>query len=249
MEYQREIVHADISIYLEMIQNLMGNSDNPTVMKSERRFRSYTDQTVLGVFYSCQCVLFMYFDEYEKGAELAIERGDMYATGIPGHVWIMIETFTRAMLLYAAARETGDRVYAKHAKNVHKTLKSWVRKGNPNVKHYELLLSAEKAALNGKLDAAEGWYQSAIVFSTRQGLVHESAFASERYGEFLLVDRNDAEEARHKFDDAIRRYNEWGAIKKVQMLREKHKHVWEKPTEVVIQPLHVTASDALRQSA
>lgn len=233
LEFQREVCHTDINIYLEMVQNLMGRSEGtPTVMKSDERFRSHGDHTVLGVFYSCQCILYLYFGEYEKGAQLAIERDDAYATGIQGHVWIMIETFTRAMLLYAMARKSKKRMYKKQAKKVHKTIKSWVRKGNPNVQHYDLLLNAESAVLAAKLDAAEGWYQSAIVSATRQGHIHESAFASECYGEFLLNVRNDPEEARHKFDDAIQRYSEWGAAKKVLLLREKHEVLWSKPTEV-----------------
>jgi hypothetical protein len=76
--------------------------------------------------------------------------------------------------------------------------------------------------------------QSAITASTRQGSQHESALAIERYGELLLNERNDPEEALHKFNDSIGRYNEWGAHKKVQMLREKHKNLWQKPTDVFI---------------
>ena len=128
IEFEREIVHADISMYFEMVRNLMGRYDSdPTAMRSEQRFLSYTDHTVLGVFYSCQSILYLYFGEYEKGAELAIERGDSYLEGIPGHVWGMIETFTRGMLLYVRAQNTRKRMYAKEAKRVHKTIKAWVR--------------------------------------------------------------------------------------------------------------------------
>lgn len=70
-----------------------------------------------------------------------------------------------------------------------------------------------------------------------QGYVNECALASERFGEFLLYDRNDAEEARYKFDDALRLYKEWGATRKATILREKHQDLWRKPTEVVISPI------------
>jgi predicted ATPase len=241
IEFEREIVHADISMYFEMVRNLMGRYDSdPTAMRSEQRFLSYTDHTVLGVFYSCQSILYLYFGEYEKGAELAIERGDSYLEGIPGHVWGMIETFTRGMLLYVRAQTTRKRMYAKEAKRVHTTVEGWVQKGNPNVQHYGLILNAEAAVLSGKLDAADGYYQRAIVAATRQGSIHESALVCERYGEFLLNKRNDPEEARHKFDVAIRRYNEWGATKKVQMLREKHQDLWQKPPSEVVVGLSIS---------
>jgi hypothetical protein len=77
-------------------------------------------------------------------------------------------------------------------------------------------------------------HQNAVVAANRQGSQHESALASERYGEMLLSERNDPEEALHKFNDVIHRYSKLGAHKKVQMLREKHKYLWQKPTDVFI---------------
>jgi hypothetical protein len=160
LEFEREVAHADISIFYEMICNLIGQRDgDPTVMRDEKRFLSHSEHTVIGVFYICQSSLYLYFGEYEKGAEIAIERGDAYSDGVPGHVMVMIDTFTRAMLLYGAAQKTRKRQYSKEAKRVHNLVKSWVRKGNPNVTHYDLLLNAEAAVLRGNLDAAEGWYQ------------------------------------------------------------------------------------------
>ena len=103
-----------------------------------------------------------------------------------------------------------------------------------------MILNAEAAVLSGKLDAADGCYQKAIVAATRQGSIHESALARERYGEFLLSEKNDPEEASHKFNDAIRRYNEWGAAKKVQMLREKHQDLWQKPPSEVVVGLSIS---------
>lgn len=84
------------------------------------------------------------------------------------------------------------------------------------------------------MQLAEECYQTAIVAAARLGRILASALASERYGAFLLNKQNDPEEAKHKFDVAIRRYNEWGAAKKVQILREKHPDLWRKPTEVVV---------------
>jgi hypothetical protein len=235
VEFERELAHADISIFLETIQNLIGRDDgDPTTMKSEQRFLAQSDHTVLGVFYTCQSVLYLYFGEYEKGGELALKTGDDYSTGVPGHTWCMSETFTRGMLLYVAAQKTRKRQYRKEAKRVHKTITSWAKKGNPNLQHYQLLLNAESDVLDGDLDGAEIWYKSSIVAATRQGSIHESALASERYGEFLLNKRKDPDEARHKFGNAIRYYSEWGASRKAHLLREKHEDVSRKPSQIVV---------------
>jgi hypothetical protein len=56
--FKRQVVHADISIFFETIGNLMKGrySGNPTLLRNEQRFLSYTDQDVLLVFYTCQSI-------------------------------------------------------------------------------------------------------------------------------------------------------------------------------------------------
>lgn len=85
-EFQREVALADYSVYFEMVRNFMGRSgdDDPTVIKGEERYLSHSDHTVISFFYSCQSILYIKFGDCEKGAKLAIERGDTYAKGIPG---------------------------------------------------------------------------------------------------------------------------------------------------------------------
>lgn len=74
-----------MSIFFEMIRNLIGRYEgDPTVITGAQRFLSHSDHFVHVWFYSCQSILYMYFGDDEKGAELAIERGDAYAKGVPG---------------------------------------------------------------------------------------------------------------------------------------------------------------------
>lgn len=155
---------------------------------------------------------------------------------LTGQMWNMIDAFARGMPLYSMARRTKKRRFKRQAWKVHKVIKSWVRKGNPNVQHYDLLMDAESAVLGRKLDAAKRYYLAAIASATRQGFIHESAFACERYGEFLLNEGSDPEEAGHQLGIAMQRYEEWGAVRKASMLREKYKGLWhkDKPAEVVV---------------
>lgn len=237
-EFKREATHELTIMFWEAIQNLMGRRENSDTLLGETFESRYAtkrgnqDPTIRAIFYSLHSYLYFVFGEYEKGAKLAIESGDSYAKVAPGHVWIMGETFARGMSLYAMARVSKKRIYRKQARKVHKTIKGWLKQGNPNVNHYVLLLNAESAALNGKLEAADGFYHAAIVSSSRIGLTHESALAYERYGDFLLVERNEKEDAKRKMVEALRRYGDWGALKKVDMLNEKYHDLWEKPDEI-----------------
>ena len=48
------------------------------------------------------------------------------------------------------------------------------------------------------------------------------SLANERYGEFLLSVRDDKEGAACCIEKAIQFYQEWGAVRKVDLLRKQH---------------------------
>ena len=56
---------------------------------------------------------------------------------------LMYDAFWNAVSCYAAARETGKKKYVKIARILRKKIKTWLERGNPNVKHYHALLKAE----------------------------------------------------------------------------------------------------------
>jgi hypothetical protein len=58
--------------------------------------------------------------------------------------------------------------------------------GNPNVKHYGLLLDAEWTALNGDKYNAIKKYEAAILLAGQGGYQQDAALATERLGDFYL---------------------------------------------------------------
>lgn len=75
----------------------------------------------------------------------------------------------------------GPKVLLSDGPQVSERIKQWIAKGNPNVKHYDALLDAELAAIQGRWSIARNRYEVAILFAGRQGFVHEQALAHERY--------------------------------------------------------------------
>jgi hypothetical protein len=241
-EFNRTSILTNTTSYWLAIVYLLGRGANLKPLQGTAAscsldqflLRYQDDPTLVAVIRSLQSQLYAIFGEHEKGALLAIQKGDSYAKANPGHLTIMADTFARGISLYAMARETKIRLFKKHASKVHRTIKKWRRNGNPNVGHYEKILNAELAALQGNVDAAEGWYQSAVVLASRSGFVRDAALANERYGEFLLNDRHNASEAVYKFEEACKLYAEWGAYRKVDAVREKYASLWPRPTEIVL---------------
>jgi hypothetical protein len=81
-------------------------------------------------------------------------------------------------------------------------------------------LSAEQAALSKNYTRAEEKYKKAIVLAARTGRMHHAALCNERYADFLLQELSDEEEAKYRMEEAIRFYEEWGAVGKVEMLKK-----------------------------
>lgn len=88
--------------------------------------------------------------------------------------------------------------------------------------HYDSLLDGELGSLRGDTYAASKFFETAVVYAGRRGLVQDQALAHERYAEHLLRlkggHRSDADFHRR---EAIKLYEEWGAHAKVERLREE----------------------------
>jgi predicted ATPase len=225
-----ELKQTDQAMYAKMwcqgVLNLIGKSKETVLLKGDiydsEAFASQnagpSRRLYLGMITS---ELLIFFGEFERAAEMALARGSIFATLFPGHIICMMETFHRGLALYVMARKTKKRKYKKPAKQIRKLIKTWIQRGNPNVKQYYLLLSAEHAALRKEYKDANVLYQKAIVLAGRTGHLHHAALFNERYAEFLLEELSDEEEALYRIEEAIRFYREWGAIRKVGTLIER----------------------------
>eukprot|EP00980_Cylindrotheca_fusiformis_P012102 scaffold2923_cov121-Cylindrotheca_fusiformis.AAC.12 len=179
-----------------------------------------TEKVHRGSMHMLQGELLVFYD-IEAAAKRAIKDGDKFATLVPGVFLNMFETFHRGIALFAMARRTRKRKYKSHADKLANRIAGWVRSGNPNVRHYHAAMKAEQAALNKKYDLAEENYKNAIVLAAKTGHMHHAALINERFAEFLREERSDEEESKHRFGEAIRFYEEWGAFGKAEMLKKQ----------------------------
>jgi len=173
-----------------------------------------------------ECKLLLFYD-HESAADRVIEFAGRLKKAAPGSFDFMIETFHRGVTLYVAARRSKRRKYKRHAKKVRKTIHKWKKAGNPNVVYYCTFLDAEHAALEGKHDEAEKNYKDAIQFVAKAGFLHHAALFSELYSDYLLRERDDKDEAKYRLEEAIRYYEDWGALGKVEKLKESSLLVYD----------------------
>lgn len=171
------------------------------------------------VFVQSQLHLF-YGDEISSAADSAIKNAEALSKASPGNFGVMIDKFHQGVTLYVAARRTKKRKYKYHAKKIRNLIGKWKQAGNPNVVYYSMFLDAENAALEGKHDKAEEHYKEAIKFVARSGFLHHAALFNELYSDYLQMQQGDFDEARYRLREAIQYYSDWGAVGKVERLKQ-----------------------------
>ena len=165
----------------------------------------------------------MYFGRFEDHAKqiLEVEADYSWEKLAPIAIQVHLEPFAYGLSCFAAARTTKKRKYKLYGKKMLAKIKSWLDKGNPNVSHYKPFLEAEHAALKGRSKVAVRLYDETIRLCSRSGYVHDAALAHERCGQYHLELAN-KRKAMHHFQEALKKYGDWGAESKVQHLKHKY---------------------------
>uniref|UniRef100_A0A7S4V0M1 Uncharacterized protein n=1 Tax=Ditylum brightwellii TaxID=49249 RepID=A0A7S4V0M1_9STRA len=237
-ELKEEAQALSLRSYWQSCLNLMGQSNNTIELRGEAMDEKEVVFTVFShaAFVVAKNMACNFFGEYKAGASVAIEQGDEQSIQLKGGTFVsMMFLFHRALSMYAIARKhrKKKRKYTAKANRIRKELTASLNKKNPNVFHYVSILNAEHAASEQKKNQEEivcQLYNDAIAISARGGYVHDAALAQERFGDFLLNDLGDEEEARYHIEGSIKRYTNWGAMGIVARLNNQYRRILSKPS-------------------
>ena len=109
---------------------------------------------VMNYLYALKSYLCLFTGQYEKGAELALERGDTFLESVPGAALGLVDLVSRGIPIIEMAKTTKKRIYTKTLIGLRKQSKSWLSKGVFSMVHLEHLFDAEYAVLEGRQDDA-----------------------------------------------------------------------------------------------
>mmetsp|Transcript_58147 Transcript_58147/g.142159 ORF Transcript_58147/g.142159 Transcript_58147/m.142159 type:complete len:1524 (+) Transcript_58147:182-4753(+) len=243
-ELKREKARRQTTTIYQTILNFQGKSVDPCVLSGEAMDQTDMielagaehDKVVLAMIQAFRMQLLATFGRYEEGADFAISVDDRLADQIPCSTMVVVDPFFRSLALFGMARKcltesNGIRSrkfhkYYRHARKARRMIKRYVKKGNPNVRHLECFLDAEKAALDSrKYQVARNQYESATVIASRGSFLHDAALANERFGIFLLNQIHDEEMAAFRLRRAVQLYNEWGSVLKASMLEKDYREL------------------------
>lgn len=222
MEELGQTVEATVvKMWFQMVQN-MTNSDGIVEQLEGSTFSVKRDPMLatapnFGIVHFLEGEL-LFLSNIDLAAERAIRHGDKYQKLLPGIFSAMTEMFHRGVALYAAIRRHKKRKFRRGTSKIRKTVKQWIKDGNPNIEHYELLLDAEHAALkSSNYEKADRLYQASIKSAVKIGHLMHSGLCNERYSDFLS--HTGSSGAAFQLSEAIRFYKQWGAVGKVDQLK------------------------------
>mmetsp|Transcript_4166 Transcript_4166/g.9771 ORF Transcript_4166/g.9771 Transcript_4166/m.9771 type:complete len:1111 (+) Transcript_4166:329-3661(+) len=144
MEEMGERNHALLSrLFGQTILNLMGKAGEKVILKGDLfNSEECAPPTDLqkAAYLVWRLFLFIFFGDYEGATELAKLLGDSFTKANPGCFLNQEEAFARGLAFYKMARQSSKRKYKRGGKRILKKLDNSSRNGNPNVRHYVLLL-------------------------------------------------------------------------------------------------------------
>jgi len=212
--------------YYQMLQNLNDPScEKPSVHIGEIYTDTKEDHKGNLVHLADKMVaegeLLFWHEDYEVSAKRALQVGETHAKIAPANYWNQLESFHRAVALYASAIKTRNGKYKRVANKIRKRLTALARYENTTIQYYCLFLSAEHLALKKKHNEAKLKYEQALEEVGKLGHLHHLGLFNERYSDFLQRELKSEQESRYRLEQAIRYYRQWGAVHKVKSLESR----------------------------
>jgi predicted ATPase/signal transduction histidine kinase/CheY-like chemotaxis protein len=218
-------------IYRQTVLNLMGESEDPCVLKGERFDEDQMlpvhagaqDRSSIAVTYLNKLFLCFLFERHEAGLENA-QRCYSYLDGVRGTpavpIFYFYDSLTRLALCAAGHRTRGSLL--RKVRSNQRKMRKWARHAEMNHLHKYYLVEAERFRVMGADSRAALCYERAIEHAGKNNYVNEAALAYELAGKFYLS-RGDIDRARARMVDAWYSYKKWGATAKVKDLEDKYR--------------------------
>ncbi|CAB9529104.1 Transcriptional regulator [Seminavis robusta] len=228
--------HADcLKSVWQLVLNLRGRSSNTTILTGTAHdeeaalnmLETSNDLHHLSHLQKDRLFAAAFFGDFELAANLGLSTIDMICKVLIGQYSTLVSRFILGVACYEMARQRPKRKkeYIGAAKKQRKQIRKWFSMGCPGAHHYVLFLDAENAASKGKLEDAIEFYQRTITLAGRTGYLHDRSLACERLAA-LYLRMDDVVSAKHRLIEARDLSEEWGAMKRVELLDEKLKSLF-----------------------
>ncbi|CAB9530260.1 Transcriptional regulator [Seminavis robusta] len=228
--------HADcLKSVWQLVLNLRGCSSNTTILTGTahdeeaalKMLDTSNDLHHLSHLQKDRLFAAAFFGDFEMAADLGLSAIDMICKVLTGQYSTLVARFIVGVGCYEMARQRPKRKkeYIRAATKQRKQIRQWFSMGCPGAQHYALFLDAEHAASKEKVEDAIQFYQRTITLAGRTGYLHDRSLACERLAT-LYLRMDDMASAKARLIEARDLSEEWGAMKRVELLDNKLKSLF-----------------------
>jgi predicted ATPase/signal transduction histidine kinase/CheY-like chemotaxis protein len=228
----RQVKQESVTLYVQLIQQVVLNLTNPCDNPSELIGEAYNETTMLpdfkddtlgiSFFYLHKIILCYLFqspsEALENEAKSNLER---VMDGVPYIVPFYFYSSLARLAVFPEASKDEKKHLLDNVTARQKRMQNWVHHAPMNFQHKYDLVEAEKARVLGQLLEAETFYEKAIAGAMDNQYIQEEALAYELAAAFYLG-RGMDKFAQLYFQEAHYRYQQWGAQAKVKDLETRY---------------------------
>ena len=225
----RQSSHWTGSIPLQQaIENLMGGSTNPKVLKGsimdvDDLLPKWEAAKNHQAVFECQfytMLLSYHFGDYDVAAlNIKGMPGSLFGEG--PHYLVLVRVLYTCLTYTALFKQKRKRKYIRRAKAALKPLKKWSKDGAINAVHMVRLIEADLMACSCSTKTEVlGKFDDAIHEINRLGLQQQLALANELAGEFCFRTQS-MEDAKRYLSSAMSCCYEWGAEAKLSDIQSR----------------------------
>ncbi|GAA0178876.1 AAA family ATPase [Clostridium sediminicola] len=218
-------------IFGQLILNMQGKSKNVMEvsgeMCDENRILCLSSKIgdMIGLFflYLVKTILYYHFGEYDRAVKTS-KKAEENIGGVAGMVDIAIlnyyDSLSRLSLYHSVSNNDKEQILFKVSKNQVK-LKYWSKYAPMNFLHKYYLIEAELLRVKGEGLKAVEYYNNSIALANENNYINEAALGNELAAKFWIQNNNPKYVKLH-IEEAYEKYYKWGAMAKVNHLKEKY---------------------------
>ncbi len=249
---KQEYQQTYLNLWRQTVFNLQGHHSEPcrligTAFNEDdilpKVLEANYGMAIFGIYLakSMLCYLFKDFTQAVANAELA----DSYEPANAGIMVVPIRQFYYSLALLATYHNVSSdkqREIVVQVESNQKQMKRWAFHAPSNYQHKHDLVEAEKARVMKQDFTAMDGYEKAIAGAFDNEYLNEEALAYELAAEFYFG-RSMAKIAGLYMKEAHYRYQQWGALAKVENLEERYPQ-WLAPSSTPAMPTMATTRQA-----
>ncbi|GAA0178858.1 AAA family ATPase [Clostridium sediminicola] len=226
-----------VRVFGQLVLNMQGKSQTTTelvgIMCDERKLlpksEKIGDMISMAFIYLTKLILNYCFEEYDRAVKFS-EKAEENLDGIGGTIdtaiYRFFDSLARLQVYQNSSKEEKKNILQRVEEN-QIIMRNLSEHAPMNFLHKYYLVEAELLRIKGERYKALEYYNKSITLAKENNYINEEALANELAAKFW-IQNNKPKYAKLHFEEAYEAYQKWGAVAKLNHLKENYGKYIEK---------------------